>query len=1087
MGDSPNQESLLPSLADDGTGRPPQHDRIVGNKSTSKSPASPGFGIDHHSVRPPVSPHELPPDRREEYLNELWDLFLERAVQGRVPIESAVSIALAIPVEGATTSSMQAATAQEEVTFDELVAVLDKVSRDASAEFQDIDVEQRETHDEVALAPHMYLWSKMPCTTMDQSVKYKLEPGWRLVDVRPKTTLVITTSLLMAFIGTSLLIVIFFLWSTTARTRENQAFETTRSTLGLLIDKFELEFFRDHSTEMADQTMILANLADKFFSMEMQQQMERNARSALRVAAAANSTGPVLREDPLVGVAAIVAMGVALDPTRLAMLLDANGHTDVLSGKGVHRSNASQWCALQYSSGTPLLRPYYIAVDPSTDPVMFPGACVLASPPATSGTTAEWLAEWSPTDPNGTTVTAFVPGVVRPRSCVTASGIPVCGELERLLLQGVRNGTTVAMNNSTVMWSAAPMEGSAGFVVVATDFLRFQRAEQDGFVAEVNFLNFAFVRTTEIVVGRFQQGQFVTQATLFRFFDGCYAACERLAPSRRNAELAWKTKSHAESITPDYRPEPVAGAAIYMPKLDLVLLLERDVQEIRGLGLTRLVELLDDINRVQDEFEVQVFRHVGRPPMRDFDPNVPCGPHEDCISLPAPIGVYFRYDCVHCQRVHAFARNATIQFLTAPKFGLQPGVASMQDTFIDDVYQDVLYTQRDRAKEYTDYTGTTVRGSAFFVANYSIGVMVKMELSAFTQSWWFAPTRAVLISAALLVAGLLVVAFSTNISLSSMERDWLSAKEAIEREKAHFARIVADLVPPNLSQRMLKGVRFVSDTHNNVAMVFADVCGFSDWTAAMTPRHTVRLAAYCFHALQTVADTNEMQRLGAIGDVYIVYGHTADSRGQPMRHAAVRSSRYAVQAAMVFSPLCEHWPERIKGFREAFKDRSKAQRPFAVPKIRFGGHCGVVPSGIVEHANGSPRFDCYGMVPALAARMCATSTADRLHVTSIMRDAVANHDTAKSFLWDEPRKTIVRGQGTVTSYFVRGTTHEVTNELLASLSATRAPLAVNFDGQKRRVRVGSVASNERSDANNSNSLRREHTIGGNTSASSDRR
>jgi hypothetical protein len=68
-----------------------------------------------------------------------------------------------------------------------------------------------------------------------------------------------------------------------------------------------------------------------------------------------------------------------------------------------------------------------------------------------------------------------------------------------------------------------------------------------------------------------------------------------------------------------------------------------------------------------------------------------------------------------------------------------------------------------------------------------------------------------------------------------------------------------------------------------------------------------------------------------------------------------------------------------------------------------------------------------------------------------MKDAIAACDGNRTFLFDDPRKTIVRGQGTVTSYFVRATAHDLTNELIDQLHVKRAPLTVFFDGQRRKA------------------------------------
>jgi hypothetical protein len=121
-------------------------------------------------------------------------------------------------------------------------------------------------------------------------------------------------------------------------------------------------------------------------------------------------------------------------------------------------------------------------------------------------------------------------------------------------------------------------------------------------VDTINYLNFQFVRSTEIVLALFNDTSltFNPQVTMFRFLPDCYEECVRAPPSQRNAIAAWQNKGSSRMITPDYRPEPVAGAARWMDGLQAVLLLERDVLEIRTNGLASLISIVNDVNAATD-------------------------------------------------------------------------------------------------------------------------------------------------------------------------------------------------------------------------------------------------------------------------------------------------------------------------------------------------------------------------------------------------------------------------------------------------------------------------------------------------------
>jgi class 3 adenylate cyclase len=1011
-----------------------------------------GFTEEHDAAaRDPVNPTELEGAARDDYLALVWEMFSRRAVRGRVNVEDAEYVAACVPVEGVTIEALDKhMKGHDELTFEEVVAVIDAICRAQAEDYMEIDLEQKGLNEEVALPPLAYLRTKLPCVGNPPDVRYRLEDGWSLNDLTPKTRLVLTTALLMALIGAALLVIIYVLWSNSNREREAQQFSTLRTIMSNLVNRFEFFFFRDHFSQLVDQTHLVAQMADRFFTHDRDILMVQNQRSATRVAVLLGHDLAPQPTSAVVEVAAqIAALGAQFNATALAALLTATGTAAILpltTNSTITEAQQTAECSSLQSTGH------------TNAFVKSAAMCVSDTPGAAAAPiTPSELVALLPSDSSGTAVQLLTASTL-PAACYDALDVPLCDKLVAELAQ-VRRNSTLAWGGVDQLWGASSMNistpGSSSHVVVGTDEETFLDKMQLLFAAEVNYLNFAFVRTTEAVVGRFDKatGVFDSQITLFRFEDGCFQACFRLLPSRRNADLAFLTQGTADSITPDYRPEPVLGAAEYMHMMKTVFLLERDVVEVRGLGLQSLIEIVDNINlEMKNSAEVQVFRHVDQPPMKTFDPAVPCTSEEDCITLPPPIGVYFKYNCIHCQRHTRPVRADPVEFLNKHLRNV-----AAADFITDPIYAAVLDQQSDLEGSFVDYAGHEVDGMAFFAANYSLGCMVKIDSAYMRSLWWTSPFQAIMICCGVLILGLCMVVFSTSQSLSSMERDWLFSKKEIEAEKAHFAQIVADLVPPNLSQRMLKGQKFVAETANNVTMVFADLCAFSERIEGIPAKHTIRLAGYCMHVMQVVADAALMLRMTSIGDLFIAYGHTKDEYAE---HSSVRGCRFAMMTTMLSSSLVEHWPERLRVFRDAFKERKNAVLPFALPRVRFGAHFGTLVSGVLETGT-APRFDGYGALPSLSARMCATSQPDRLHMTASMKDAVAAHDADHTFVFGDARKTIVRGTGAVTSYFLKATTQELPTAVLDQLAVQHARLNTRFGAMAMLDVDGSRSSRSR--------------------------
>jgi hypothetical protein len=166
------------------------------------------------AARDPVNPLELKPEDRVAYEELLWGTFTRRAVAGHVTLEDAEYIAACVPVEGITMEALERARGgKPTMTFEELVATFDVVCRTFSEDYMEIDLDQKGLNEEVALPPLAYLRTKLPCVGNPPDVRYRLEDGWSLNDLTPKTRLVLTTALLMALIGAALLVIIWLLWS----------------------------------------------------------------------------------------------------------------------------------------------------------------------------------------------------------------------------------------------------------------------------------------------------------------------------------------------------------------------------------------------------------------------------------------------------------------------------------------------------------------------------------------------------------------------------------------------------------------------------------------------------------------------------------------------------------------------------------------------------------------------------------------------------------------------------------------------------------------------------------------------------------
>jgi len=115
-------------------------------------------------------------------------------------------------------------------------------------------------------------------------------------------------------------------------------------------------------------------------------------------------------------------------------------------------------------------------------------------------------------------------------------------------------------------------------------------------------------------------------------------------------------------------------------------------------------------------------------------------------------------------------------------------------------------------------------------------------------------------------------------------------------------------------------------------------------------------------------------------------------------------------------------------------------------RMRMGIHTGSAVAGVVDVGR-APHFDCFGPSVNLASRMESTATAGRVQVSGPTAEVLSKLDQDGLFEFDAPRRTLVKGYGTMTTYLVRSTNINIPKHLLEKLGIEHANRREFFDGE----------------------------------------
>jgi class 3 adenylate cyclase len=237
---------------------------------------------------------------------------------------------------------------------------------------------------------------------------------------------------------------------------------------------------------------------------------------------------------------------------------------------------------------------------------------------------------------------------------------------------------------------------------------------------------------------------------------------------------------------------------------------------------------------------------------------------------------------------------------------------------------------------------------------------------------------------------LLVVSVFEFESINIYGTDITAARE-VERANAENERLLLNILPASIAARLRHGEGLIADRFEEVAVLFADVVGFTPLAAELTPTQAVHVLNEIFSIFDNLAEAHGLEKIKTSGDSYMVVGGlTPESAGQV--------ERVALMGLEMIDELARY---RTPEGREL--------------QIRVGLHIGPAVGGVI----GLKKFiyDVWGDTVNTASRMESHGEAGKIQVSE------ATYQRLKGICLFEPRGTIeVKGKGPMSTFFLVGRT-----------------------------------------------------------------
>ncbi|NQW29920.1 MAG: tetratricopeptide repeat protein [Ignavibacteria bacterium] len=218
-----------------------------------------------------------------------------------------------------------------------------------------------------------------------------------------------------------------------------------------------------------------------------------------------------------------------------------------------------------------------------------------------------------------------------------------------------------------------------------------------------------------------------------------------------------------------------------------------------------------------------------------------------------------------------------------------------------------------------------------------------------------------------------------RLAVMKAEKDYESERAAAKREKD----LLATILPSGTVERILAGEEVIADRYEGVAILFADIVGFTTTAATLSPDELIELLNSVFQNCDRIMKKHKCTRVKTIGDAYMAICGAPD-----------------VDELATFQ-MCKAAIELAKASTVA---------------LRIGVHYGPVVAGVIGTSRAA--WDVWGDTVNVAARLESAGQTGLVHVSESVIDNLKALEKLDTFTVEERGEVLLKGKGKLATFWI---------------------------------------------------------------------